>query len=52
MAPAIANAVFALTGIQSRELPVLPEKILNEKSAPRRSEEKVNSPDAKILCNR
>lgn len=32
MAPAIANAVFALTGTQLKELPVLPEKILNEKS--------------------
>jgi CO/xanthine dehydrogenase Mo-binding subunit len=32
MAPAVANAVFALTGTQLKELPVLPEKILNEKA--------------------
>ncbi|MGD0236908.1 MAG: xanthine dehydrogenase family protein molybdopterin-binding subunit [Syntrophorhabdales bacterium] len=32
MAPAIANAVFTLTGIRLRELPVLPEKIQNEKA--------------------
>ena len=33
MAPAIANAVFTLTGIRLRELPVLPEKIWDEKAA-------------------
>jgi nicotinate dehydrogenase medium molybdopterin subunit len=33
MAPAIANAVFTLTGIRLRELPVLPEKILDQMAA-------------------
>jgi CO/xanthine dehydrogenase Mo-binding subunit len=28
MAPAIANAIFALTGVQVKELPITPEKVL------------------------
>jgi CO/xanthine dehydrogenase Mo-binding subunit len=37
MAPAIANAVFALIGVRLRELPILPEKILNLKEAPEKN---------------
>jgi CO/xanthine dehydrogenase Mo-binding subunit len=37
MAPAIANAVFTLTGVRLRELPMLPEKILNLKEAPEKN---------------
>jgi CO/xanthine dehydrogenase Mo-binding subunit len=29
MAPAIANAIFTLTGVQVKELPITPEKLLN-----------------------